>query len=266
MDVGGPIRERGWRQGSLLEAAAATHAGVNPGSLDGAQDLVLISHSCDVVHHDLDKEPFAEFIPRVRVDAVDGNLTFAKSPRVLQVAGGTGAYELTMARRITIPRDALAGIDPSGQLSDDECVVLRRWLASRYARAAFADEFNQRLRPAQNSISRRLKADGERLSGLYLAVDGSELPPEVTYEISIVGTMREADHEHAEDRLKCQHALNDVMGAIQDRCPGISVLDAVLVSESDVTLADLRVLSRWDYDSLSLRNEPPEAPPADEDA
>lgn len=201
-----------------------------------------------------------EFIGRRQLGSVDGNFTFAKSPRVWHVSDGSGGgYELRISSRCRIARQQLAELDPSGLIPDDQVRILRRWMANRYARATFADEFNRRCRPSQSNISKRLRRDGQHLSGIYLLVEEAELPAEKNYEVVIIGTMIEDDYATAEHRSTCQEAINFVAEQV-DGCAGIMVTDSELRSEAVVSLADLRQLSRWDYDSLSLRDESADLP------
>jgi len=51
----------------------------------GVEALILLSHDCDIVHHDLTREPSAEFITMRRAGAPDGNLTHGKNPRRLHM-------------------------------------------------------------------------------------------------------------------------------------------------------------------------------------
>jgi hypothetical protein len=114
-------------------------------------------------------------------------------------------------------------------------------------------------RPALPNISKRLKKDGQHLSGIYLLVEEAELPAEKNYEVVIIGTMIENDHAIAEYRSTCQEGINFVTEQL-DVCAGVTVTDSELRSEAAVSLADLRQLSRWDYDSLSLRDESADLP------
>jgi hypothetical protein len=259
VDVGDSIRDRGWGQGCLLDSRSARAFLHHDDDALDAVDYVLISHSCDVVSGDLDKEPFVEFIGRRQLNSVDGNFTFAKSPRVWHMSDATGGYELRTSSRCRMARQHLAELEPSGLLPDGQIRILRRWMANRYARAAFADEFNKRCRPALPNISKRLKKDGQHLSAIYLLVEEAELPAEKNYEVVIIGTMIENDHAIAEYRSACQEAINFVTEQL-DGCAGVTVTDSELRSEAAVSLADLRQLSRWDYDSLSLRDESADLP------
>lgn len=263
MGLGDSIRERGWRQGCLLDGAVVRSLLGDDDDLFGCDDFVVLSHSCDVVCEDLEKEPTVELIGRRTIDSVDGNYAFAKSPRVWHMSAGGSAVELRMNLRREIGRQHLAAQHPVGSISDAELRILKRWMANRYARAGFADEFNRRCHPALGRITSRFKRDGHLMSAIYLLVDDSELPEEKDYEIVVIATMLEEDFDVAERRTRCQQLLNQVVQHL-DGCGGISVTDAELRSEADVSLADLRELSRWDFDTLSLREETAELPVHDD--
>lgn len=260
MGIEETIAANGWRQGSLVDTKPLADY-LPEGEV---ADYVVATHSCDLLHHDFGREPSVELIPRRRIDTTDGNLTHAKSPRAWHLRHGDNAYELLFADRVALPRHVLAAINPSGSLPDDETRVLKRWLASRYGRAEFADAFNRRLSGAARRIAKILKRRGESLSGLYLVVSSEELPTEVDYEIEIIATMGDDNFGDASIRMECQEALSGIASAV-DECAGICVIEFELKSETGVSLADLRVLSRWDYDHLTIRTDPSAMSPGEED-
>jgi hypothetical protein len=196
------------------------------------------------------------------VEESDGNLLYGKNPRTWQFEEIGVVYELSMLDRCTIAREHLADVDPTGQISELHLQTLRRWLSNRYARAAFPDTFNERFRHAGGAVTRLLKRNGTNLSGIYLLIDGRELPDGESYDVVLVATMLEDEFNDGSLRSTCAEVLGRVAAAV-DECPGISVIEFMLKSERDVSLSDLRELRRWDYDSLSLRDDDSQLPPED---
>lgn len=261
MDASSEIRRRGWTQGSILDAKqASSFAPVGASLPDDCADYVVISHPCDVVAMDFVREPFVELLSRRIVTPIDGNLTFAKNPRSWQYVESGTVYEMNIRDRCAIPRDQLANADPVGVMADAELQTLRRWLSNRYARSAFPDAFNERFRSASRSVTKILKQDGERISGIYLLVDGRELADPDLYEVVLIATMLDSDFDDAAMRRACAEVLGLLEVAL-DGCDGISVIDCSLRSERELSLSDLRELRRWDYDSLSIRDEDSLLPP-----
>lgn len=67
--------------------------------------------------------------------------------------------------------------------------------------------------------------------------------------------MLESDFAVPERRIRAQQAFDGLVAAL-GACPGIEVVDDALVSETEISLHDIRIMKRWSvHDSLSLRSE-----------
>jgi len=253
----------GWRQGSVLPDALARTL-VEEGGFGGLDsfDLVVVaSHDCDVANRDLDKEPTAELlVARLVGQRPDGNLTFGKNPRSLhlQVRGPDGLqwYGLSMGERFSVSRARLLDAEPNDEhdLSAPGVRQLGLWLAYRYRRAAFPDEFNRRAEAANSQVKAVLKANGQYVSGVLIAVADEELPRDENYSILIWMTTAVNDYSDRTRRALSEVATDKIASALS-ACSGIVVTESELRSEADVTLDDLKLLKRWDdYDTLSLRD------------
>lgn len=146
---GARIQALGWRQGSVftldasrpLITAQRTIYGLEsfPIPVDGR--LILVSHSCDVVH-DGEQEPRIELCPAVPVEGLDGRFTGTGNSRRLhveiEIAGAAVPYELLAATRFYWARDVLeaAGPDPVAVLRDNYLRNFQHWIAKRVRRAA----------------------------------------------------------------------------------------------------------------------------------
>jgi hypothetical protein len=100
-----------------------------------------------------------------------------------------------------------------------------------------------------------LKGDGGGLlSALYLVLNShDELDSGLAYEIVVRGTLQVTDFDTMDRRLEGQKALDRVISLLHT-CDGIDVKDGSLVAESDMSIDDLRLFRRWDYDDLSARS------------
>jgi hypothetical protein len=220
----------------------------------------VISHDCDITHRSIDKEPFAELIVARRISTEPaGDRVLLRSPRLLEFEGHVGdehaTYRVSAAERLFVRRERLAGIDPVGPLGTEPPDLLVAWLANRYIRSAFPDAFNERLGPNQREIKRLLKTGAEHLHSIYIRVDDEELPPETPYRLIIRGTMLQIDFLVPERRLSAQKAFDSLI-ALLATCEGIEIADEALVSETEISLDDVRLMKRWStHDSLSLRDE-----------
>ncbi|HDO34590.1 MAG TPA: hypothetical protein ENH08_05665, partial [Chromatiales bacterium] len=73
-DIGEQIKAAGWRQGCLLRRADL------PGlrfDLPADQFAIVVSQSCDLVHHSLDTEPNIEIVTATSIPDCGGQYTHA---------------------------------------------------------------------------------------------------------------------------------------------------------------------------------------------
>jgi hypothetical protein len=151
-----------------------------------------------------------------------------------------------------LDRSVLASRDPSDVLNEADRRIFAAWLASRYSRPAFADEFNRRTANSSKQIQRILKSSGGKVSGIYVGTTLAELAAGEDYDLVVAIAMRGEDFERPVDWATVSQAV-DAIGDALRHATGINLVDCLLVSESEMTLEALRVYARWDYDSLSYK-------------
>lgn len=238
-----------WRAGGWVPAEWDAHA----------DWLVVVSHSCDLAAADVEAEPWAEVV-RGRTDApADGNLTWGKNPRTLQIDTAPGSpVTFSVHDRARVPKHELQahGPDRDRRLDTRERRCLAQWLGKRYVRAAFPDAFNDRVRPVTSRLRRHLKkAGGAVIGGLYVLLNSDdELPDEVPYEMVLRGVMAVEDHESPKRRAEALATMQAVAAEL-GRLPDVELSDWELVSAAEMSLDDLGYFQRWDYDDLSDRTE-----------
>lgn len=242
------IRAAGWTQGSVLVGDAES---AGAGLEEGVRYLV-ISHPCDVVSLNLERDPIVEVLKIEDRETVDGNFTHGKNPRRLHLATSEGVVAVDFMGRVAVERTVLANRTPNSNMAEDERRLLAAWLSARYARPTFADEFNRRLAPASRGIERVLKSAGTRMSGIYVATSLAELDAEHEYQVRIVVTMRPSDYAEAGLFAVASKGVDDLEGLIKP-LPGIDLVAVELYSEDSVSVDALRTFARWDYDSLSFK-------------
>jgi len=254
------IRQAGWRQGSALKDAHV-RALVTSGNLSdtvGKDNLiVLVSHDCDILSNDYQKEPMAEVAlgRLVTHSQRDGNLSWGKNPRALQIDLPPGMIvEFQAHQRIWIDRSLLEEDQPDAarSLDTESTQLLARWLAKRYFRAALPDNFNSRIAPVTSEVRTLLKQQGKDLTAIFLTVSDAELEPGTSYVIELRSTMR-TDHYEEEVALTRAQRVTDTLADLLNGCEGVDVADAVVLPESAVSLDDMRLLKAFDQDDLSLR-------------
>lgn len=230
---------------------------------------VIISHSCDLFNQSLDEEPFAEVLLGFESAACSdgaqrGNQTHGKNPRALCLEihdaedDAPTWVEFRPFWRLEVPRDDLVHYSPdhSRYITASGLRVLVHWLAQRYSRAAFPDEFNARLSKARNklkSIHKRISPD---VSALY-----ARLHPE--------GEVERDEKYSAAFLVAVPETREAVLGAVESEMEKFQELlarngiDAVVHVrlETQIPLSAIRTLKRLPLDSLSLAatGEHPEA-------
>jgi len=243
---------------------------------------VVISHDCDIAQ-DVGAEPSVEVIVGRRVVVADGNFTYAKSARRLQLTftGGTEhlIVDLLASRKITIPKEQLVGHKPveAVKLTSGELTILQRWLAARYRRSAFPDEFDKRLTRTgiRDRLGKILKSAGTSIAAIYFDVDQGE-------EVSRTGSdepyalaiyllySTEVDPDSAQQAT--ESAKIAIRKAFRDKCLSqatgtwrdIELIDCEAISDRAMTVQQAESFKRWSADHVSLRTEPQQAMMRDE--
>ncbi|MBK7117135.1 MAG: hypothetical protein IPH71_14130 [Proteobacteria bacterium] len=159
-------------------------------------------------------------------------------------------------------------------LDEKNLLTLRFWLAARYNRAAFPDEFNNRLGTTKvgDEIVKILKPLGSLVTGIYIRLDTQEeLPadnPALPYRASLFLAFEPGD-EPLDNAEKADAAANAIAEAFGNRCfdktteqwSWIELRDCVGISEDDLTVSEAKRLQQLSLEYLSLRSDPQGATP-----
>jgi len=257
---------RQWRQGDLLAEAHVPVVGEKFDNLDNCR-LIIVSADCDVSNPDLSKEPHVELLVARAIGAADGNKTRGKNPREIHITIEDGMSKIVFRsfvdERERFPREILLPLTPdrSSWISKPDLRAIRRWLAKRYFRSAFPDQFNERLNVNRGAIRGRAKTGAEHIDSMWIVLDTrEELGPGADYEIHVSALMTDSDFARPACREEAQRCFDDIV-ALVDGCPGITVKAEALEPESSFTLADVRVTDRWDLDDLTIRRPDDPEPP-----
>ena len=246
------IRQKGWRQGAILEDVAR----IAPSDTSDALGI-LLSHDCDIVQQSLEKEPNVEILIAVPTPGLDGNYTRGKNTRCYHFGFDGKSYEIRAVDRIIVPRQFLIDSEPSpSQLPVDEVNGIVHWFAQRYERPAFPDNFNKRLsRKTRQVIERVLKESGHLVSGVYIACPSEELPDNEPYDITLHVVMAVKDYEDIEKAGQCEDMAQQILDAVSEQSQGIRIVNAedMCISEKELSLHDLHTIKRFvSFDYLSF--------------
>ncbi len=177
---GHTIRDLGWRQGSFLPSAEVRRL-AEAHRITDVSHAVILSQDCDLIHKELEVEPFAEILFLQQLEKPNPGLVDGKSSRRLHLEAdqGGGSFFLLAQpwKRIQIPRNDLFTMAPEGAitLSPNKLRTLIEWMAERYTRTAFPDAFVNRI----NSVDGQLKKLLKNHSNLFwrFEVDPEVRPP-----------------------------------------------------------------------------------------
>ena len=257
MDDAAQIRANGWKQGSVLlpEQLPSGVADSLAFTIETDDLLYVLTQDCDLVQKDFDREPYVELLLIRPILSIDGNYAYGKNSRLLDFSIGESSYRASCHDRCRIDRRLLAPLSPSEVHQGDPqvCDLIADWMAKRYIRPAFPDQFNNRLKREEQFIRKFLKKHGHAYSRIYMhcAPRNAELDEDEDYKLTVWLVLHESNSEPV-DVLMAQKLVVE-FEQILDGCRGINVLECMAVREDEVTLAHLRVLSLWDFDSLTYR-------------
>lgn len=253
-----------WRQCSCFTLSMiAALEGDNPLlHQDNAGVYIILTHSCSVSIDDYTKEPYAEYIIARPIEAFNPAYIGRKHSRILHIQiihhGQDLWFELSICDRSFFDRRLLNNIAPSSDyiIPESSASQIIRWITARYDAPAFPDEFNIRLdKSSRDKIAKKLKETA--ITGVYIALEphDEELDQGENYSVELIITT-EIDLSD-EQKSKCQQIAQNIKTIIAS-CEGISLEGAgvAVVSEEDLTLADLRNIELMQFDYLSEREKP----------
>ena len=266
-------RDTRWRQGYLLGADAVEALGlIHPAGRERTVAIVA-THDCDLAQSP-EWEPCIEVVVGRSIDAGDGNFTHAKNSRKLHIkfAGDAGCWcEIEATAKLVLNKNDLAQFEPRNdvRLSAENHSAFQYWLASRYRRSAFPDEFERRLSKESKlaeKIARAVRPHGALISGVFFDVDqGDEIDrqgPDDTYTLDIT-ILHSAEPDFVAAATAAQQAADAISKAFKDKLftptktwQQIELRFCEPVSESVLTYQVFKQLKRWRLEHLSLASDP----------
>ncbi len=274
-------RDTPWRQGLWLSADSVQALGFLSGEPAAELAVVVISHDCDLAQSP-EGEPVVEVIVGRVVAEADGTYTNAKNLRRLHLPCTAGTRQVTVeldatGKRLVAKRasDATPGLaghvpEPSVKLKPEELRILQMWLAARYRRAAFPDEFDRRLKD-ETKLAERLgklfKSAGSHILALFFEVDGHRevlhSGADDPYELRIV-VMYSTKHDPTAAQQAAADSAEQIEAAFAKQCKDkvtgqwrwIELASVDVLSDEAITYAMSQRLLKWQADHISLRAAP----------
>lgn len=266
-------RNTPWRQGHLLtDEAVRAFELIHRENTDDTV-VIVASHACDIAQLP-DKEPQVEVVVGHRIPELDGTYTHAKSPRTLHI-GFEGdeplLAEFVITEKRSISKDVLVDFGPQTnvKLSPSDLVTFQLWLASRYRRSAFPDEFESRLKESglDRKIVNAVRPHGRMISAVFFDVDdGQEVAHSGSEDVYMLDIY--LLYENEPDFNAAEIAVTAAKAAIEqafetklfDRLSGnwqsIELRNIDVISEDVMSFRQSKYLKKWRLDYISLGADP----------
>jgi hypothetical protein len=265
-------RDTAWRQGSVLceNATALANADVEPDT-NGKSRLVVISHDCDIANENLAQESHVEVIVGKLVEK-NGNYLHGKNARKLHLPFTYNDEEVFIEfeahRKRSVSKNALVEFQPAADFSlkTKDLGILRQWLAARYRRSAFPDEFDRRMSSLKitDQLYRVLSKYGAVISAVYFNLDDGAAfdrsSDSSIYELTIVLAYLPGNDADKASEIgdKASEEISDFLERVLydskvEKWNGIQLINCIAISEDDLTVSQARALSQWNSDHISLR-------------
>lgn len=270
-------RDTPWRQGHLLGNDAIEALGLRHSVALDQTVVIVATHDCDLAQTP-EGEPLVEVIVGLLVTDKDGNCTHAKNARKLHVefAGDMVFWaEFDATAKCSIDKRLMNKFVPSpdARLTPENHAIFQMWLASRYRRSAFPDEFERRLTSKEfklhEKIAKAVKPHGELIAGVFFDVDeGQEVTrnsPNDTYTLDVT-ILHAADPDFDAAEKAAQTAAEAIEEAFKDKLfnptktwQHIELRSCEPISESVLTYQMFKQLKRWRLEHISLAADPPQS-------
>lgn len=264
-------RDTPWRQGHLLGQDALDALEIRYAPSPEQTLAIVASHDCDLTQTP-EKEPVIELVVGRIAPDHDGSATHAKNARKLQIELD-GAEKLwadfEATAKTTVDKQKLNAYQPRTDLllSPENRTTFQVWLASRYRRSAFPDEFERRLikqTKLAEKIAKILKPHRDLISGIFFDVDeGVEVVRDgaddtYTLDITVLYLADSAVAETAANNAaeEIEKAFKSKLFTPTNRWQHIELRFCEPVSESVLSYQQFRQLKRWRLDHMSLAQTP----------
>jgi hypothetical protein len=266
-----------WSQGHILPPEAALALQLVEPVEAASRFPVVITHDCDLAAA-FDKEPHVEILVGRSISKL-GAAANAKIARrlelPLQSQAGPRSLELQAPDKRMMSKAALFEYAPRQDLwlAPPDRLILQRWLAARYRRAAFPEAFETRLRTKVDGrtmvehTETILDKGGEWIRGLFFDLDDGDfrerIRPDDVYQLGITVLYASALNESQGYASACAvaEALERLAGRAFERQGGtreyIDLRYCDAVSDAVLTVQQRERLTEWRLEYLSLAADPP---------
>lgn len=263
-----------WRQGHVLADEAVAEFGLVSSAGPDNTVVVVVSHDCDITA-DAVREPLVEIVIGRHIDRLGADAN-AKTARRLHLPFLQGDKEVPVEFEITtkasLKKEAVLAAKPRADmsLSAKARETLQRWLAARYYRSAFPEEFEARLKAKPGKLNEKIvKAmddAGEYVLAVYFDLDNGEEHErngsDDVYELTIT-LLYDSEKDEEAAHAVAQKAADAIEKAFEGALcfngewRDINLLACDAASDNAMSVAESRMLKQWRLDHMSLKEDPP---------
>ena len=264
-----------WRQGHVLADEAVAEFGLVSSAGPDNTVVVVVSHDCDITA-DAAREPMVEVVIGRRIDRLgaDANAKTARRLHLPFLRGDTEVpveFEITTKTALKKETFLAAGPRADMTLSAKGRVTLQHWLAARYHRAAFPEEFETRLKAKPGKLNEKIvkamEDAGQHVLAVYFDLDNGEEHerngPEDVYELRIT-LLYDSEKDEEAAHVAAQKAADAIEKAFEaalcsnDKWRDINLLSCDTASDNALSVAASRMLKQWPLNHMSLKEDPPQ--------
>lgn len=265
-------RDIPWRQGLLVANDLFSES---ENSLSEDDLVIVISHDCDIACN-ITTEPNVEYIIGKKINGTNGSFLYAKNPRKLHISMISSDQqvmdiELLATGKRQIPKERLIGQEPlDWHFSDNDFLIFQRWLAARYRRAAFPDDFDKVLDNPKHRLREKmmkiLTSVGSSILTVYARVEMTDMDEPYKLDmilihpegmINLPGSKQAIDHlsvvEPASKRI-VKLFEDALMDEDSGEWKGIELLSCIPVSQNVFSIGDAQQMKEWRVEQISLAN------------
>ena len=205
--------------------------------------IIVISQDCDIISS---KEQYIELIAGFISSQEQKMIQNRKNPRKLQISFLSNLIVLDINDRFRIKKTIFPTLNiSSNKINDQNLFILRRWLADRYKRPAFPNEFNNRLNKQGKKLISFYKKNST-ISMILVKTEDDELPEKVLYHAEVILVYPTLPVEEIQITGEFEEILM--------KCNIEATVEPM--PEDDVTLPILKKYKCLSLDHLSLNGEP----------
>jgi len=259
----GYFRTNAWHQGDIIDDKSAIQALLKSsyGYISTASPkpkfMVIISQDCDILHDKIEDEPYIDFLTGCFANKKDGNFFHGKNPRKIQIEHDKGTMCFIVHAVLHTKKDKFAEIDPkhsSMTLDKKDIKLIINWIAKRYSRAAFPDEFMNRLAKSKKIDKVKKNPLVDKVSLIFIDITDEELNTDQNYDIKMtIGVQHGSDQgtrSQVEDLFYDSFNIQGIEAEVE------------APDEYDITYEIISTYRRFDWDSYSQQGNPDVAVPA----